>query len=233
VRAVLRDVTQIGATGSLGQVWLPTQMRARDIVVLGESVPGPRRWMANLDRPKWAARRWLIHFRGTVHADETYSMGARQALEREMRGRADVLYSRERADDAKFADEVMDSKFCLHVGGWMGTSGRLAHLLALGCVPVIIADGGTLPHADLFDWGRVAVKVSHARVGELYDILARLDLDGTGKRLEAELAHARWRLAWNGSALDTLLDEVALRHVKLTRAGWGRPQYDEFLELNA
>ncbi|GAV66465.1 Exostosin domain-containing protein [Cephalotus follicularis] len=72
---------------------------------------------------------------------------------------------------AGFRSEIVRSVFCLCPLGWAPWSPRLVESVALGCVPVIIADAIRLPFPKTVPWEEISVFVSEKDVGKLGMIL--------------------------------------------------------------
>ncbi|GMH11966.1 hypothetical protein Nepgr_013807 [Nepenthes gracilis] len=72
---------------------------------------------------------------------------------------------------AGYQSEIVRSVFCLCPLGWAPWSPRLVESLALGCVPVIIADGIRLPFPEAVPWPDISLTVAENDVGELGKIL--------------------------------------------------------------
>lgn len=75
---------------------------------------------------------------------------------------------------AGFQSEIVRSKFCLCPLGWAPWSPRLVESVALGCVPVIIADGIRLPFPSAVPWADISLTVAEDDVDKLGDILAHV-----------------------------------------------------------
>lgn len=75
---------------------------------------------------------------------------------------------------AGYQSEIARSNFCLCPLGWAPWSPRLVESVALGCVPVIIADGIRLPFPSAVPWAEISLTVAEADVGKLGDILAHV-----------------------------------------------------------
>ena len=58
-----------------------------------------------------------------------------------------------------YADELLGSKFCLHVKGFEVNTARIADSLYYGCVPIIIANYYDLPFADIPNWKSFSIAV--------------------------------------------------------------------------
>ncbi|KAK1373564.1 putative glucuronoxylan glucuronosyltransferase IRX7 [Heracleum sosnowskyi] len=72
---------------------------------------------------------------------------------------------------AGYQSEIVRSVFCLCPLGWAPWSPRLVESVALGCVPVIIADGIQLPFESAVNWPEISLTVPERDVGKLGDIL--------------------------------------------------------------
>jgi hypothetical protein len=70
--------------------------------------------------------------------------------------------------------EIARSVFCLCPLGWAPWSPRLVESVALGCVPVIIADGIRLPFSSAVNWPDISLTVAEKDVGKLDKILQRV-----------------------------------------------------------
>lgn len=67
--------------------------------------------------------------------------------------------------------EIARSVFCLCPLGWAPWSPRLVESVALGCVPVITADGIRLPFPSAVPWPEISLTVAEADAGKLRGIL--------------------------------------------------------------
>lgn len=70
-----------------------------------------------------------------------------------------------------YRSEISRSVFCLCPLGWAPWSPRLVESVALGCVPVIIADGIRLPFPSAVNWSEISLTVAEKDVGKLGKIL--------------------------------------------------------------
>lgn len=73
--------------------------------------------------------------------------------------------------ERSYAEELLDSKFCLHVKGYEVNTARIVDALFYGCVPVIIANHFDLPFADILDWRHFSVIVATLDIPLLKKIL--------------------------------------------------------------
>lgn len=137
--------------------------------------------------PDLRGRKTLCSFMGSVMPDAPeYSNGVRQhvyATHRNIPGFR--IYSTDRPDPnespPQYRDLLDSSIFCLYLAGWSPArwSGRLAHLLNAGCIPVVAIDDLELPFEEFIRWERIAVIVSEKQVlnGKLPDILNAISQD--------------------------------------------------------
>jgi hypothetical protein len=72
---------------------------------------------------------------------------------------------------AGYQSEIVRSVFCLCPLGWAPWSPRLVESVALGCVPVIIADGIRLPFSSAVNWAEISLTVAERDVEKLGTIL--------------------------------------------------------------
>ncbi|KAH6814658.1 Exostosin family protein [Perilla frutescens var. frutescens] len=98
-----------------------------------------------------------------------YSKRVRTEIWRRYSGDRRFYLKRERF--AGYQSEIMRSKFCLCPLGWAPWSPRLVESVALGCVPVIIADGIRLPFPSAVPWADISLTVEETAVDRLGDIL--------------------------------------------------------------
>lgn len=70
-----------------------------------------------------------------------------------------------------YQSEILRSVFCLCPLGWAPWSPRLVESVALGCVPVIIADGIRLPFASAVNWPDISLTVAERDVRKLGRVL--------------------------------------------------------------
>lgn len=73
-----------------------------------------------------------------------------------------------------YQSEIVRSVFCLCPLGWAPWSPRLVESVALGCVPVIIADGIRLPFPAAVNWAEISITVAEKDIGKLGTILEQV-----------------------------------------------------------
>ncbi|KAJ4825056.1 putative glucuronoxylan glucuronosyltransferase irx7, partial [Turnera subulata] len=116
-----------------------------------------------------------VFFRGKmeVHpkniSGRYYSKKVRTVIWRKFGG--DRRFYLQRHRFAGYQSEIVRSVFCLCPLGWAPWSPRLVESVALGCVPVIIADGIRLPFPDAVPWPEISLTVAEKDVGNLGRIL--------------------------------------------------------------
>ncbi|KAL4386940.1 hypothetical protein GQ457_09G013890 [Hibiscus cannabinus] len=98
-----------------------------------------------------------------------YSKKVRTDIWRRYNG--DRRFYLQRSRYAGYQSEIVRSVFCLCPLGWAPWSPRLVESVALGCVPVIIADGIRLPFASVVRWPEISLRVAERDVGKLGRIL--------------------------------------------------------------
>ncbi|XP_073040446.1 probable glucuronoxylan glucuronosyltransferase IRX7 [Primulina eburnea] len=70
-----------------------------------------------------------------------------------------------------YQSEIVRSTFCLCPLGWAPWSPRIVESVALGCVPVIIADGIRLPFSSVVPWSEISLTVAEDNIANLGKIL--------------------------------------------------------------
>ncbi|XP_027346109.1 probable glucuronoxylan glucuronosyltransferase IRX7 [Abrus precatorius] len=116
-----------------------------------------------------------VFFRGKmeVHPKNVsgrfYSKKVRTVIWRKFNGDRRFYLRRHRF--AGYQSEIARSVFCLCPLGWAPWSPRLVESVALGCVPVVIADGIRLPFVSAVKWGEISLTVAEREVGRLAEIL--------------------------------------------------------------
>ncbi|XP_050213954.1 probable glucuronoxylan glucuronosyltransferase IRX7 [Mercurialis annua] len=116
-----------------------------------------------------------VFFRGKmeVHPKNVsgrfYSRKVRTEIWRKFNGDRRFYLKRQRF--AGYQSEIARSVFCLCPLGWAPWSPRLVESVALGCVPVIIADGIRLPFPDAVPWRDISLTVAESDVAKLGRIL--------------------------------------------------------------
>ncbi|KAE9616708.1 putative xylogalacturonan beta-1,3-xylosyltransferase [Lupinus albus] len=116
-----------------------------------------------------------VFFRGKmeVHPKNVsgrfYSKKVRTVIWRKFNGDRRFYLRRHRF--GSYQSEIARSVFCLCPLGWAPWSPRLVESVALGCVPVVIADGIRLPFSSAVKWSDISVTVAEEDVGRLAEIL--------------------------------------------------------------
>ncbi|CAL1366919.1 unnamed protein product [Linum trigynum] len=120
-------------------------------------------------RDIWAFFRGKMEVNPKNVSGRFYSKKVRTAIWRKFSGDRRFYLQRQRF--AGYQSEIARSTFCLCPLGWAPWSPRLVESVALGCVPVIIADGIRLPFPEAVPWPEISLTVAESDVGELGKIL--------------------------------------------------------------
>ncbi|KAK7261301.1 hypothetical protein RIF29_27610 [Crotalaria pallida] len=119
-----------------------------------------------------------VFFRGKMEmhpkniSGRFYSKRVRTAIWRKFS--RDRRFYLQRHRFAGYQSEIARSVFCLCPLGWAPWSPRIVESVALGCVPVILADGIRLPFPSAVRWSEISVTVAEKDVGKLARILERV-----------------------------------------------------------
>lgn len=100
-----------------------------------------------------------------------------------------------------YNEQLLSSKYCLHVKGFEVNTARIGDALYYGCVPVILADYYDLPFMDILNWKSFAVVITSSDIPNLKKILRSI---GSKKyaALQANVLKVRKHFMWNSSPLD-------------------------------
>ncbi|XP_019196098.1 PREDICTED: probable glycosyltransferase At5g03795 [Ipomoea nil] len=100
-----------------------------------------------------------------------------------------------RLDRRTYADELLGSKFCLHVKGFEINTARIGDALYYGCVPVIIANHYDLPFADILNWKSFSIVVATLDIPLLKKILVGIS-DDRYTKLQSNVMKVRKHFQW-------------------------------------
>ncbi|XP_057456080.1 probable glucuronoxylan glucuronosyltransferase IRX7 [Lotus japonicus] len=128
-----------------------------------------RNFPANGRRDIWVFFRGKMEVHPKNVSGRFYSKKVRTMIWRRFNGDRRFYLRRHRF--AGYQSEIARSVFCLCPLGWAPWSPRLVESVALGCVPVIIADGIRLPFPSAVRWADISVTVAEHDVGKLSEIL--------------------------------------------------------------
>ncbi|KAG4979882.1 hypothetical protein AAZX31_12G076500 [Glycine max] len=123
-------------------------------------------------RDIWAFFRGKMELHPKNVSGRFYSKKVRTVIWRKFNGDRRFYLQRQRF--AGYQSEIARSVFCLCPLGWAPWSPRLVESVALGCVPVIIADGIRLPFISAVKWPEISITVAEKDVGRLAEILERV-----------------------------------------------------------
>lgn len=120
-------------------------------------------------RDIWAFFRGKMEVHPKNVSGRFYSKRVRTAIWQRFNGHRKFYLRRQRF--AGYQSEIARSVFCLCPLGWAPWSPRLVESVALGCVPVIIADGIRLPFPAAVSWPEISLTVAERDVARLAAIL--------------------------------------------------------------
>ncbi|XP_027343373.1 probable glucuronoxylan glucuronosyltransferase IRX7 [Abrus precatorius] len=123
-------------------------------------------------RDIWAFFRGKMEVHPKNVSGRFYSKRVRTVIWRKFSG--DRRFYLQRHRFAGYQLEIARSVFCLCPLGWAPWSPRLVESVALGCVPVVIADGIRLPFPSAVRWSEISLTVAERDVGKLAKILERV-----------------------------------------------------------
>ncbi|XP_058085666.1 probable glycosyltransferase At5g03795 [Magnolia sinica] len=95
-----------------------------------------------------------------------------------------------------YSDELLHSKFCLHVKGFEVNTARIGDALYYGCVPVIIANHYDLPFADILNWKSFSLVVATLDIVLLKRILHGVSSDDYAM-LQRNVLKVRKHFQWH------------------------------------
>ncbi|KAK1261214.1 putative glucuronoxylan glucuronosyltransferase F8H [Acorus gramineus] len=101
-----------------------------------------------------------------------YSRGVRTEILKRYGNDRRFRLKRQRYDG--YQSEIERSTFCLCPLGWAPWSPRLVESVALGCVPVIIADDIRLPFPETVRWPEISLSLRESDVRSLARVLERV-----------------------------------------------------------
>ncbi|ESW22141.1 hypothetical protein PHAVU_005G130800 [Phaseolus vulgaris] len=126
----------------------------------------------NGPRDIWAFFRGKMELHPKNISGRFYSKRVRTQIWRKFNGDRRFYLQRHRFSGYQL--EIARSVFCLCPLGWAPWSPRLVESVALGCVPVIIADGIRLPFSSTVSWSEISLTVAERDVTKLGKILERV-----------------------------------------------------------
>ncbi|KAH7561113.1 hypothetical protein ACOSP7_016308 [Xanthoceras sorbifolium] len=169
-----------------------------------------------------------VFFRGKMEmhpknvSGRFYSKKVRTDIWRRYNG--DRRFYLQRHRFAGYQSEIVRSVFCLCPLGWAPWSPRLVESVALGCVPVIIADGIRLPFSNAVNWPDISLTVAEkdvSKLGMILEHVAATNLTSVQRNLwdpsvrrallfndQAQQGDATWHVL---SALSEKLDRSHMR----------------------
>ncbi|EOY10573.1 Exostosin family protein isoform 2 [Theobroma cacao] len=156
----------------------------------------PQVWPRTGDPPNLASskRNKLSFFAGSINSP------VREKLLKFWRNDSEIAahYGRLKTP---YADELLSSKFCLHVKGFEVNTARIADSLYYGCVPIIIANYYDLPFADILNWKSFSIVVVTVDIPSLKQILRGITSDEY-LSLQRNVLKVRKHFQWHVPPID-------------------------------
>ncbi|OMP05128.1 Exostosin-like protein [Corchorus capsularis] len=100
-----------------------------------------------------------------------------------------------------YSEQLLGSKFCIHVKGFEVNTARVADSLYYGCVPIILANHYDLPFTDIVNWRSFSVVVHHRDIPVLKNILQRISI-AEYEMLQSNVIKVRKHFQWHPSPID-------------------------------
>ncbi|KAH9626759.1 hypothetical protein KSS87_022073 [Heliosperma pusillum] len=100
-----------------------------------------------------------------------------------------------------YSEQLLGSKYCLHVKGFEVNTARIGDSLFYGCVPVVLADHYDLPFMDILNWKSFSVIVTSSDIPNLKRILRSIS-PKEYSILQANVLKVRKHFQWNKSPRD-------------------------------
>jgi hypothetical protein len=159
-----RNTTFLQNLGSRRSVWYSP---SHDIVTMPVAVPTGAVPLDDADAVPFPAP--LAYFSGGLHGRH------RTEIFNAVANDTDITFLTKR-DPHYYGANLRSHRFCLHLPGFAAVawSGRIAHILQAGCVPVVIIDELDLPFQRVLDWRSFSVRIDEETAsvpGELGRIL--------------------------------------------------------------
>ncbi|XWS42690.1 hypothetical protein CRYUN_Cryun16bG0035700 [Craigia yunnanensis] len=156
----------------------------------------PQVWPRTGDPPNLASskRNKLAFFAGSINSP------VREKLLKFWRNDSEIFAHFGRLK-TPYADELLGSKFCLHVKGFEVNTARIADSLYYGCVPIIIANYYDLPFADILNWKSFSIAVVTVDIPLLKKILQGITSDEY-LWLQSNVLKVRKHFQWHVPPID-------------------------------
>ncbi|XP_047330551.1 probable glycosyltransferase At5g03795 isoform X2 [Impatiens glandulifera] len=100
-----------------------------------------------------------------------------------------------------YDQEILKSKFCLHVKGYEVNTARISDAIYYGCVPVIIANHYDLPFSDILNWNSFSVVVATLDIPILKKVLKQIN-SSEYQKLQSNVFKVRKHFQWHTSPVD-------------------------------
>lgn len=169
--------------------FLPNYFAHKDVCL-------PQIWPRHEEPPGLAStqRKKLAFFAGSVNSP------VRKAVIKAWRNDSSIFAHSGRLK-TPYSEQLLRSKYCLHVKGYEVNTARVGDSLYYGCVPVIIADYYDLPFMDILNWRTFSVVVTSSDIPNLKVILQNISPKEYSV-LQANVMKVRKHFQWSMSSLD-------------------------------
>eukprot|EP00013_Stygamoeba_regulata_P001834 CAMPEP_0177642296 /NCGR_PEP_ID=MMETSP0447-20121125/7509_1 /TAXON_ID=0 /ORGANISM="Stygamoeba regulata, Strain BSH-02190019" /LENGTH=496 /DNA_ID=CAMNT_0019144441 /DNA_START=182 /DNA_END=1672 /DNA_ORIENTATION=+ len=160
-----------------------------------------------------------VYFRGqaTPTWGENYSHGVRKQIIQLYADDPMFFLNSTDTESAAFLDEMSNSVFCICPLGFALWSPRVAQSVALGCIPIIIADYIVLPFEQYTDYRKFSIKLRESQVPQLKQIVTSIsqaqidDMRRELARVFKRFVYYRPELHVPGDAYEYILHELGAR----------------------
>ncbi|KAH9326165.1 hypothetical protein KI387_006343, partial [Taxus chinensis] len=149
------------------QIQIPPYVSPRSIHATLSSVASPKQ-----RRDIWVFFRGKMEIHPKNISGRIYSKGVRTAIWQKF-GHSRKFYIKRKRFEG-YQSEILRSVFCLCPLGWAPWSPRIVESVALGCVPVIIADNISFPYPHAILWPKISLTVPERDVAKLAKILEKV-----------------------------------------------------------
>ncbi|KAF6169839.1 hypothetical protein GIB67_034231 [Kingdonia uniflora] len=121
-----------------------------------------------------------------------------------------------------YSDELLGSKYCLHVKGFEVNTARIGDSIYYGCVPVIIANHYDLPFADVLNWKSFSIVVATLDIPLLKEILHEVSFEEY-ETLQKNVLKVRKHFRWNNFTVDYDAFNMVMYELWLRRSSTRAP----------
>lgn len=113
------------------------------------------------------------------------------------------------------------SRYCLHVKGYEVNTARVSDAIQYGCIPVLISNYYDLPFANVLDWTKFSIIITHQDIPRLKEILLSVS-NKTYLMMYTNLSIVRKHFLWH--TIPTTYDAFHMTAYQL----WLRRGFSQF-----